>query len=76
MASSNLIHKTYLVEKLSSTNYNLWSVKIEMILVLNIFISVVNAIELNRGSANLVLQNAWKIKDAKARADIILQCGD
>lgn len=76
MATSNSIPKSYLLEKLTSSNYNIWSVKMELLLTLNDLFSIVNGKEPNPGSADVALQQVWQSKDAKARATIILHCGD
>lgn len=71
--------KTYLVEKLKATNYNSWSVKMELILILNDIFSVVDGSETDPGTATLeatAYQILWKQKDSKARATIMLHCGE
>jgi len=82
MASSTSMNpssKTYLVEKLNTTNYNSWSVKIELTLILNDFFLVVDGSETNLGTATpkaIVSQVLWKQKDSKARTTIMLHCSE
>jgi len=82
MASSTSMNpssKTYLVEKLNTTNYNSWSVKMELILILNDFFSIVDGSEPDPGTATpeaTASQILWKQKDSKAHATIMLHCGE
>jgi hypothetical protein len=77
--SLNPSSKTYVVEKLNTTNYNSWSVKMELVLILNDYFRIVDGSEPNPGtanSANFANQLTWKQKDSKARAIILSHCGE
>jgi hypothetical protein len=50
-STSNVTQKAYLVEKLTSTNYSIWNVKLEMLLRLNQAFSVVDGSEPNPDTA-------------------------
>lgn len=67
--------KAYLVEKLNTTNYYSWSIKIELHPILNDYFTIVDGSELDLGTANPVEQCTWKQKDGKAHATILLHCG-
>jgi hypothetical protein len=69
-STSTTTQKTYLVEKLTTTNYSIWNVKMEIILTLNQTFFVVDGSEPNLG--NIYMKN----KRWKKRVDIILHFGD
>jgi hypothetical protein len=76
-STSNVTQKAYLVNKIKSTNYSIWNIKMETLLSLNKAFFVVDGSKPNPGTVIPATQLAhWKIKDGKAHADIILHCGD
>ena len=77
--STNTFSKPYLVKKLTTTNYNSWSVKMELVLILNDYFSIVDGSEVDPGTSTTEAQASqilWKYKDSKARATIMLHFGD
>jgi hypothetical protein len=75
IASSNNPQRIYSIDKLTSQNYPIWSIQLEMLLIQNELWGVVNGTKSNPSSA-VVAYTTWKIKDSKARSDIILHCGN
>jgi hypothetical protein len=54
-STSTTTQKTYLVEKLTTTNYSIWNVKMEIFLTLNQTFFVADGSELNFG--NICMKN-------------------
>lgn len=70
------LNRASIVEKLNGTHYGMWKIKIEMLLIRNDCFSVINGTYPDPGPGDPVLQGTWKVKDDKARADLILHCGN
>lgn len=68
--------RTYTVAPLFATNYSTWSIKIEMLLIRSQIRSVVDGTEIAPAVSEVAGLAAWKLKDVKARSDILLHCGD
>ena len=72
------ISRTYKLDKLSNTNYRIWSIKMQMLLIRAETWDVVNGTNVDPGADPTVAAQhaAWLLSDSKARSDIILNCGD
>lgn len=89
-SSASDIKRTYKMDKLTGSNYKIWSIKMEMLLVRAELWDYVNGSSLAPVppapvapvvAGGLPTQidpalKAWRSSDSKARADIILHCGD
>lgn len=78
MASTNirLAPRAYVIPPLTSTNYASWSIMIEMLLIRSELWSVVDGSEASPVESDVADLTAWKLKDSKARSDILLHCGE
>lgn len=72
MTSASSSQRAYQIDKLTSTNYEQWSIQLEVLLVKNEQWSVTSSSELK--PTDVALQSAWESKDSKARCEILLHC--
>jgi len=75
MASSSAMSsasRAYSIPALSAGNYAIWSIRLEMLLIRSKLWSVVEGTEAAPLSNNSASLTTWKLKDAKAWADILL----
>jgi len=70
LASSS--QRTYQVDKLTSTNYEQWSIQLEVLLLKNDQWGVTLGLELK--PINVALQSASDSKDSKVHCEILLHC--
>ena len=70
---SSIIPLAYIIPPLRVNNYATFSVKIEMLLIKSELWQVVDGTEANPRSSDSEAQKAWKLKDSKARFDIIFR---
>jgi len=75
MAAQSLTPRAYTIPPLITSKYASWSIKIEMLLICSKLWSVVDGLEVALVASNQVGLSTWKIKDAKARLDVLLHCG-
>lgn len=64
------------ISPLTASNYASWSIKIEMLLIRSELWGMVNGTEAAPAASDQAGLTAWKLKDSKARADILLHCGE
>eukprot|EP00249_Psilotum_nudum_P037083 c9436_g1_i1 orf=66-620(-) len=88
VANVQHIQRSYQIEKLNSSNYNIWAVKMEMLLVHSELWQYVNGNEpqptpviaagdaANTPPTNQAAITQWNLVDSKARSNIILHCCD
>lgn len=68
--------RAYNIPPLTASNYALWSIKIQMLLIKSELWSIVDGTEAQPASSDVAGLSAWQLKDSKARADILLHCGE
>jgi hypothetical protein len=68
--------RSYNIPPLTAANYSSWSIKIEMLLIRSELWSVVDDTEASPPSDDIIGFTAWKLKDSKARSEILLHCGE
>jgi len=66
--------RTYTIAPLYATNYSTWSIKLEMLLIRFKIWSVVDGLEVFLAATDVTTLAAWKLKDSKARFEILLYC--
>lgn len=76
MASSAVTPRAYSIPLLTAANYSTWSIKIEMLLIRSELWTVVNGTEVTPPESDVARLAAWRLKDSKARSDILLHCGE
>jgi hypothetical protein len=62
------------ISPLTLDNYATWSIKVEMLLIQIPLWNVVDSNEMDPSTINHVVHLAWKSKDCKACANILLHC--
>jgi len=75
-SASSRASQAYSIPPLTASNYSTWSIKIEMLLIRSELWSVVDGTEATPASSNVASLEAWQLKDAKARSDILLHYGE
>jgi hypothetical protein len=68
--------RTYTIAHLCVTNYSSWSIKLEMLLTRSEIWSVVDGSKVAPAATDVDALAAWKLKDSKARSEILLHCGE
>jgi hypothetical protein len=68
--------RTYSIAPLCATNYSSWSIKLEMLLTRSEIWSFVDGSEVAPAATDVDALAAWKLKDSKARSEILLHCGE
>jgi hypothetical protein len=66
----------YQIDKLSSTNYLIWNLKMQILLIRFEFWTVVDRSEFDPSSVDAALQTTWKLKNYETCFDLIFRCGD
>jgi hypothetical protein len=64
----------YNISPLTRDNYATWSIKVDMLLIHFALWSVVDSNEVGPDTIDRVIHLAWKPKDPKAHANILLHC--
>ena len=64
--------RAYQIDRLTSTNYEQWSIQPEVVLLKNEQWGLTSGTEVK--PADITLQSAWDSKDSKARCEILLHC--
>lgn len=72
---SSSASRAYYIQQLTATNYATWSIKLQMLLVRSELWTVVDGSEVAPTASDANGISAWKLKDSKARSDILLHCG-
>jgi hypothetical protein len=77
MATSiNNMQCAYQIDKLFSTNYLIWNVKMQMLLTRFEFWNVVDWNEFDPSSVDDTLQTTWKLKNYETHFNLTFHCGD
>jgi len=76
LPAASSIPRAYNIPPLTASNYALWSIKIEMLLIRSELWSIVDGTKAHLASSDAADITTWQLKDSKARADILLHCGE
>lgn len=74
--STNNMQCAYQIDKLFSTNYLIWNVKMQMLFIRFEFWTMVDQIVFDPCSVDATLQTTRKLRNYKTRFDLIFHCGD
>jgi hypothetical protein len=70
------VQYAYQIDQLSSTNYLIWNLKMQILLIRFEFWTVVDRSEFDPSSVDATLQTTWKLKNYETCFDLIFRCGD
>ncbi len=71
-----LTHNTLSIEKLKVTNYLLWKMKVQEIILKNDLIGIIDVTSVDLGYIDVILKKAWKLWKGRTFADVLLNYCD
>lgn len=72
----NSANRAYIISLLSADNYASWSMKLELLLIRSELCGIVDGSDAVPAASDVVSLTAWKLRDAKARSELLLHCSE